>query len=49
MTSAGLLKTFFGNETIFFFLQRHQNSEHFPDEDGPHQAGRLWPRKEARL
>lgn len=30
-------------------LQRYQNSEHFPDQDWPHQAGWLWPRKEARL
>lgn len=32
-----------------FHLQRYQNVEHFPDQDGPHQAGRLRPGEEARL
>lgn len=34
---------------LFFFLQRYQDSEYFPDQDWPHQAGRLWPCKEAWL
>lgn len=37
------------NVLFFFPLQRYQNSEHFPDQDWPHQAGRLWPGEEAGL
>lgn len=33
--------------SALFFLQRYQNSEYFPDQNWPHQAGWLWPCKEA--